>query len=132
MWLNEGFTVFEEHHVSGEIHGEDFAKVEAVLGREDMLNDMRGYGFKNSYSSLTPILNGHNPDDSFSTVPYNKGFAFLKYLEHMIGNTTMQGFLRAYITSFSLKSVNSDDMKAHFIDYIKTAGHPTNASAYLD
>jgi leukotriene-A4 hydrolase len=29
FWLNEGFTVFIERKVSGELHGEDFALVEA-------------------------------------------------------------------------------------------------------
>jgi leukotriene-A4 hydrolase len=29
MWLNEGFTVFEERKVSAEIYGDDFALIEA-------------------------------------------------------------------------------------------------------
>lgn len=36
FFLNEGFTVFIERHVSGEIHGEDFAKVAAFLGNTSM------------------------------------------------------------------------------------------------
>jgi len=36
FWLNEGFTVFVERHVSGEIHGEDFSKVSALLGNTSM------------------------------------------------------------------------------------------------
>ena len=36
FWLNEGFTVFVERHVSGEIHGEDFSKVAALLGNTSM------------------------------------------------------------------------------------------------
>jgi len=131
MWLNEGFTVFEENHVTALIDGEEFAKVEALLGRTDMMNDMRTFGFSSSYSSLTPQLNGHDPDDAFSDVPYEKGFAFLTYLEDLVGNNTMQGFLRAYINKYSLQSVNHTQMKDTFIDYITTTGHPANASDYL-
>lgn len=40
MWVNEGFTVFGERHVSGIIHDEEFAKVEAVLGNASMFADM--------------------------------------------------------------------------------------------
>ena len=29
MWLNEGFTVFEERKISAQFHGEEFAKIEA-------------------------------------------------------------------------------------------------------
>lgn len=36
FWLNEGFTVFIERHVSGEFHGEDFSKVSALLGNSDL------------------------------------------------------------------------------------------------
>ena len=36
FWLNEGFTVFIERHVSGEIHGEDFSRVSALLGNTSM------------------------------------------------------------------------------------------------
>jgi leukotriene-A4 hydrolase len=85
LWLNEGFTVFEERKVSGQIHGEDFAKVEALLGNASMYTDMLNYGINNVYSSLHPTLKGASPDDSFSTVPYEKGFQFLKYLEGILG-----------------------------------------------
>lgn len=74
MWLNEGFTVFEERKVSGQIEGRDFAKVEAILGNASLWDDISNYGVTNSYSSLYPVLNGHSPDDSFSNVPYEKGF----------------------------------------------------------
>lgn len=36
---------------------------------------MTNFGLNHSYSSLYPILgNGSSPDDSFSEVPYEKGF----------------------------------------------------------
>lgn len=74
MWLNEGFTVFEERKVSGKLHGNDFAKIEAQLGNVSLWIDMENFGLNNSYSALYPVLNGDTPDDSFSEVPYEKGF----------------------------------------------------------
>lgn len=74
FWLNEGFTVFEERKVSGQLHGKEFAQVEALLGNTSMYAAMEAYGFDNVFSSLHPTLKGANPDDSFSTVPYEKGF----------------------------------------------------------
>lgn len=74
MWLNEGFTVYEERSVSGEIYGENFALCEAILGNASLYTDIDNYGVTNSYSSLYPVLNGASPDDSFSNVPYEKGF----------------------------------------------------------
>merc|ERR1719361_2397730 len=74
FWLNEGFTVFIERKVSGEIYGEDFAKVEALLGNVDLNNAMADNGLTDTFSSIHPVLQGRNPDSSFSTVPYEKGF----------------------------------------------------------
>ena len=106
LWLNEGFTVFEERKVSARIHGEDFSKASAFLGNISMYEDMLGYGLNNSYSSLYPVMNGDAPDASFSTVPYEKGFQLLYYLETLIGEDHMQALLREYILKYSQISVH--------------------------
>ena len=49
-----------------------------------MLTDMNAYGMSNPYSSLHPIFNGAEPDDAFSTIPYEKGFQFLYFLESLV------------------------------------------------
>ena len=74
FWLNEGFTVFIERKVSGQLYGSDFALVEAQLGNVSMWNDMVAYGLDTTYSSIHPVLAGDNPDNSFSELPYEKGF----------------------------------------------------------
>lgn len=42
-------------------------------------------GASNLLTCLVPDLTGIDPDDSFSTVPYEKGQAFLWYLEELVG-----------------------------------------------
>mmetsp|Transcript_23419 Transcript_23419/g.17861 ORF Transcript_23419/g.17861 Transcript_23419/m.17861 type:complete len:299 (+) Transcript_23419:299-1195(+) len=118
MWLNEGFTVFCERAVSSELNTMDFAKTEAILGNYDMINDMTSYGFTNSYSSLYPVMNGANPDDSFSTIPYEKGFQFLVYLQSLIGEEDFQEFLRQYITKHSLTSIEYTALESDWNDYV--------------
>jgi leukotriene-A4 hydrolase len=56
MWLNEGFTVFEERIVSAQIYGENFAKVEAILGNASLWSDIANYGVDNTYSALNPDI----------------------------------------------------------------------------
>lgn len=126
MWLNEGFTVFEERKVSGKLHGANFAKVEALLGNQSLWSDMSNYGLNNSYSSLHPNLDGHTPDDSFSIVPYDKGFQFLVYLESLMGENTFQDFLRTYILKYSRDSVRYEDLKKTWEDYV--VANTTNAT----
>lgn len=97
LWLNEGFTVFEERKVSARIHDVDFSKVNAYVGNTSATSDMISYGLTNSFSSLYPVLDTELPDDSFSEIPYEKGFQLLWYLESLIGPELMQGMLRNYI-----------------------------------
>lgn len=119
LWLNEGFTVFEERKVSAEVHGLDFAKREAQLGNVSLWDDMLNFGLNNSYSALYPVMNGANPDDSFSTVPYEKGFQFLTYLESLFKTQLdFQNFIRDYVTNFSLKSATYLDLKGYFEEWL--------------
>ena len=93
FWLNEGFTVFIERHISAERYGEDFSMVSALLGNTSMYQDQVNYGLDNSYSSLHPVLKGMNPDPSFSEVPYEKGYQLLYYMQSLISKPQMQNFL---------------------------------------
>jgi len=111
FWLNEGFTVFVERHVSGEIHGEDFSKVAALLGNTSMYQDMVNFGLDNTYSSLHPVLRGDNPDSSFSEVCYEKGFQLLYYLESLIGRQQMKKFLNFYMSQHKLTSITTIQLR---------------------
>jgi len=114
FWLNEGFTVFEERHVSGGLHGAEFAQVEAYLGNKSLFTDMENYGMNNSYSSLHPNLHGPkagSPDDAFSEVPYEKGFQFLYYLQSLVNETNFQEFLRTYINQHAQTSITVENMR---------------------
>jgi leukotriene-A4 hydrolase len=41
-------------------------------------------GNDNPFTKLVVDLNGVSPDDSFSLVPYEKGFVFLYFLEEKV------------------------------------------------
>ena len=115
FWLNEGFTVYLERRVVRNIFGINHMKVTAKLENQSMYFDMLDYGLDNSYSSLYPIFNGNNPDDAFSTIPYEKGFQFLTFIETLIGEDHMTDFLREYLAEFLRKSLGTTD----FIDFFK-------------
>ena len=54
LWLNEGFTTFIERRISAQVNSEDFASVESLLGNASYYDDMTGFGYNDSYSSLYP------------------------------------------------------------------------------
>lgn len=44
-------------------------------------------------------LKDQDPDDAFSSVPYEKGFFFLHYLQSLVGGPEpMEKFMHAYFT----------------------------------
>ena len=118
FWLNEGFTVFEEHKVSAKLLGEDFAKVSALLGNSSMYTDMINYGLKNPFTALHPRLQGAAPDDAFSTIPYYKGFQLLYHLESLVGEELFQVFLRMYIERYAQMSITTDDLRFSWEDFV--------------
>jgi len=81
FWLNEGFTVFAERRASTAIKGLDFTKVAAFIGNHSAYEAMEDYGYWNSYSTLHPNMGSDTPDNSFSEIPYEKGFQFLWHIQ---------------------------------------------------
>lgn len=86
----------------------------AFLGNISAYEDMVGYGLNNSYSSLYPEVANNFPDDSFSTIPYEKGFQLLWYIQSLIGDELMQAMLREYILENSQTSITYYVFKAKF------------------
>ena len=74
FWLNEGMDKFLERKALKNFKGEEFAKIEALVNNKYLEYDIKTAGESSNYTSLSPKLFGVNPDDAFSTVPYEKGF----------------------------------------------------------
>lgn len=58
-----------------------------------------------------------HPDDSFSTVPYEKGHTLLYYLETLLGADSLDAFLKAYVERFKYKSIVTDDWKSFLYEF---------------
>jgi leukotriene-A4 hydrolase len=120
FWLNEGYTTFIERQVSSRLYGGDFAKVEALLGNTSLVNTANSYGWDNTYSSIHPVLFGDNPDNSFSEMPYEKGYQLLQYINNYIGGTAFQKYLAYYINNNSWQSITSYDQQRAFSNFVQS------------
>jgi len=72
-----------------------------------------------------PKLEGVDPDDAFSTVPYEKGFNFIYYLQTVAGGpAAFDPWFKSYIDNFAGKTLTSFEFKdfylAHFADKVDT------------
>jgi len=123
FWLNEGFTVFAERKIIGRMHGEPTRQFASICGWKNLSDAINSLGVDSQLTCLTPDLTGVDPDDAFSTVPYEKGYTFLYYLEEKVGGPTIfEKFLISYINEFSHKSISTQDFKNYFISYFTKLG----------
>ncbi|KHJ89461.1 peptidase family M1 [Oesophagostomum dentatum] len=99
FWLNEGFTVFLERKIHGRLQGEPERHFESECGYDEALTiAVKTFGDTHEFTKLIPNLGGIDPDDAYSSVPYEKGSAFLFTIEQLLGGPQeFEKFLRKYI-----------------------------------
>ncbi|CAI4215293.1 unnamed protein product [Parascedosporium putredinis] len=115
FWLNEGWTVYLERRIGAAIHGEPERDFSSIIGWKALEDSVALFGADHDYTKLIPTLKGGvDPDDAFSTVPYEKGFHFLYYLEKLVGRDNFDKFIPHYFTKFSGKSLDSFEFKETF------------------
>ncbi|GFO29176.1 leukotriene a-4 hydrolase [Plakobranchus ocellatus] len=123
FWLNEGHTMFLERKIVGRLKGINLRRIHASEGwsaLQETVQTLRESG-EEAYTRLVPDLRGVDPDDAFSSVPYEKGFALLYHLEQLLGGPDVfEPFLRAYIEEFKYKSISSQDWKAFLFEYFSS------------
>ncbi|DBB10759.1 hypothetical protein WJX82_009512 [Trebouxia sp. C0006] len=121
FWLNEGFTVFLERKIIGRLHGEKALQFHAANGYLSLVDSIHQIGDTHNFTALVPDLSGGvDPDDSFSKVPYEKGFYFLYYLQGVVGGSQpFEAFLKTYLQHFKFKTLTTTDFKNFFCDYFK-------------
>jgi aminopeptidase N len=116
FWLNEGFTVYFEHRIMEAVYGREYAEMLASLTRaglqetaaemlEETPNDTK----------LKLDLEGRNPDDGVTSIPYDKGYFFLRLLEENVGRERFDEFLRTYFEVNKFKVMTTED----FVRYLE-------------
>jgi len=115
-----GWTMFVQRKIMTLLNNgsEKHSQLDAICRFKTLKDSVSRYGEKHEFTKLIPDLTGVDPDDSFSTVPYEKGFNFLYYLESVIGGPEkMAPFIKAYVKKFSSHPLTSDDFRMFFMEY---------------
>ncbi|KAG0304689.1 Leukotriene A-4 hydrolase, partial [Dissophora globulifera] len=120
FWLNEGFTVFVERKILGHMQGKEHSEFSAIIGHKALVESVDLYGKDHPFTALRPCLRGEDPDDAFSSVPYEKGFNMLYYLEKQLGGEKVfDPYVRAHVQEFAGRSINTDDWKAFLYSFME-------------
>lgn len=109
FWLNEGFTVYVERRIQEVVYGEPRARMEAVLGRQELEEELKKLPPQDQLLYLD--LKGRDPDDGVTAVAYEKGALFLLALEQAFGRERFDRFLLLYFNNFHFQSITTRDFR---------------------
>ncbi|XP_004685559.1 PREDICTED: aminopeptidase B [Condylura cristata] len=119
FWLNEGFTMYAQRRISTTLFGAAYTCLEAATGRALLRQHMDTTGEDHPLNKLrVKIEPGVDPDDTYNETPYEKGFCFVSYLAHLVGDQNQfDNFLKAYVDEFKFQSILADDFLEFYLEY---------------
>ena len=133
FWLNEGITTFLQRKIVGLWkNSSDYSKMDAILGTYYIEEYLDYFGENSTYTTLRPEMDGVNPDDVYSDIPYEKGFNLVYYIESLIGEETMKDFFQSYFDHFKYTSLDFYDFKKYFIDFCSNHSIPEETLNKID
>jgi leukotriene-A4 hydrolase len=115
FWLNEGFTTWAERRIVEALRGEDAAIIAWAVGQNALDTSVERFGAESPLTLLRMSLEGIDPDDAFSSVPYEKGARFVVAIEREVGRERFDRFMRDYMSHFRFTSITSEEFIA-FLD----------------
>ena len=104
--------MFLERKILAKVHGdcEALRQFNAICGLADLKEAIETFGPDSPATLLQPDLSQTDPDDVFSSIPYEKGHTLLAFLEQSVGGPlAFDPFFKVYIKTFAYKSITSDD-----------------------
>ncbi|WFD44971.1 leukotriene-A4 hydrolase [Malassezia psittaci] len=119
FWLNEGWTVYLERLLLQKLYGEQEGPAHRgfsyIIGARSLRSALQGFEKKSRFQRLIPEYeSGEDPDDAFSSIPYEKGSNFLLYLERTVGGLDVfEPYIKAYFRAFYDRAVSTEDWKSH-------------------
>ncbi|HVW86028.1 MAG TPA: leukotriene A4 hydrolase C-terminal domain-containing protein, partial [Bryobacteraceae bacterium] len=113
FWLNEGYTVYFERRILEELYGRKREEMEAVLGYQDLQDELKSHAAKDQILNIN--LDGRDPDDGMTEIPYEKGALFLREVEQAYGREKFDAYLRDYFDHFAFQSITTRES----LDYMR-------------
>lgn len=138
FWLNEGWTVYLERLLLQMVHKDDNGPghrgFSYIIGNKAMRDSLEGFADVPRFQRLMPkYVDGEDPDDAFSSIPYDKGANFLLYLERVVGGLDVFiPYLKAYFHTFAGRSLCTEEWHEHLMAYFAGNEKATKALKEVD
>ncbi len=116
FWLNEGYTVYIERRILEALYGRPREEMEAVLGYQDLQEELKGNASKDQILNIN--LEGRDPDDGMTQIPYEKGALFLRQVEQAFGREKLDAYLKSYFDHFAFQSITTAQSLAYMREHL--------------
>lgn len=134
FWLNEGWTTYMERILQQFLHSPAHRDFSYLIGIQALNQAFKEYEDRPKYRRLViSFEKGENPDDAYSSVPYEKGANFLLYIEKTLGGLDIfLPYVKDYVSTFSGKSIQTEDWKKHLYNYFRNEPDKLKALDSID
>ncbi len=132
FWLNEGLTVYAERRIVEALRGREVAALSAALGWQSLEEAVHDFESCPGLTRLRTHLQGVDPDEAYSTIPYEKGYLLFAALEHAVGRERFDAFLREYLARFRFESITTEEFAEFVEGALPGALEKVHARAYFE
>jgi len=108
FWLNEGWTTYIQARLREAIDGKELASFNWRWSTDLLSAEFRRLKKHPERTALKFPMEGVDPEDAVSLVPYEKGAQFLLAIEQAVGRKRFDSFVRAYVRRFSFRPITTD------------------------
>ncbi|WP_293396324.1 M1 family metallopeptidase, partial [Nevskia sp.] len=115
FWLNEGFTEYLTYRLTEAQFGKARGDMERVIGVASLKTDF-ALAKSDEDRKLVRAFPAKDPDEVFSSIPYERGALFLVWLESKFGRETFDRFLRSWFDDHAFQSATTPQFIAYLND----------------
>ena len=120
FWLNEGMTTYAERRIVEKVYGPKVAAQQVALGLDAMNKAIEENGGPTGADTRLHIdLKARHPDSGLTDIAYEKGAAFLRTVETIVGRERFDEWIKGWFSRHEFEPVTTSiflaDIRAHLI-----------------
>ena len=121
FWLNEGMTTYAERRIAEQLYGKKQAEEEILLGLDALDKAVADKGGPKGPDTRLHLDIGadRHPDDVTGDIAYEKGAAFLRTIEAIVGRERFDAWLKGWFDRHAFEPVTAsiflDDIRKNLI-----------------
>jgi leukotriene-A4 hydrolase len=118
IWMNEGFTVYFERRITEAMTDKSYVDMLWELGYQDLEAEVASMGKERDDTKLKLRLEGRDPDNGLSDIPYEKGSLLLWLIEQNVGREKFDAFLKEYFSSHAFKTITTEEFLKYLDEHL--------------